>query len=291
MEKTTRGRGDMSQREKLRHLLRVFYKSKSSFAFFSLLLSLLLVTGSTYAWITSNDERVNRTEANKKQLSAKIDGNLEMVQHFAPGTTQSKEIRVINNGEVPTIVRLSLTESFISFEIEVKDNHGSGNGNGDLTIYGTPVLPAIQVGDTSTWNVGKTYELSADKHYKANHVLKDLPYVYQGTRPEPMPAIQLNFTNGKVFDHTNQPSGTDTAYWYYEKGFFYYSEVLKPGDSSTNLMNNVTLDSTYLNQYKGAFYKLVPAMDAHDITNELMTDWGIQPTDFAYGMYQDQLYK
>lgn len=281
----------MSSYEKLRHLLRVFYKSKGIFAFFSLLLSLLLVMGSTYAWITSNDERVNRTEANKKQLSAKIDGDLDMVRHFAPGTKESKEIRVTNNGEVPAIVRLSLTESFVSFETDVTDNHGVGNGNGGLTSYGTPILPAISLNDTSTWIVGKTYEISANKHYKANHVLKDLPYIYQGTRPEPMPAIQLDFTNGKVFDSSTQPSGTDSAYWYYENGFFYYSEVLEAGESSTNLLTSVTLNAAYLNRYKGAFYKLVPEMDAHDITKELFSDWGISSTDFAYSMYQDQLYK
>lgn len=281
----------MSSHEKLRHLLRVFYKSKGIFAFFSLLLSLLLVMGSTYAWITSNDERVNRTEANKKQLSAKIDGDLDMVSHFAPGTKEPKEIRVTNNGEVPAIVRLSLTESFVSFETDVTDNHGVGNGNGDLTSYGTPILPAISLNDTSTWIVGKTYEISANKHYKANHVLKDLPYIYQGTRPEPMPAIQLDFTNGKVFDSSTQPSDTDSAYWYYENGFFYYSEVLGAGESSTNLLTSVTLNAAYLNRYKGAFYKLVPEMDAHDITRELFSDWGISSTDFAYSMYQDQLYK
>ncbi|MGG5316075.1 hypothetical protein [Enterococcus sp. AZ072] len=281
----------MSQRDKRRHLFHTFVRSKGLFAFFSLLLSLLLVTGSTYAWITSNDERVNRTEANQRKLSAKIDGNLDMVRHFAPGTKEAKEIRVTNNGEVPAIVRLSLTESFVSFETDVKDNHSPGNGNGDLMSYGTPVLPVISLKDTSTWIVGKTYEISANKHYKANHVLKDLPYVYQGTRPEPMPAIQLNFTSGKVFDSNTQPSGTDSAYWYYENGFFYYSEVLKAGESSTSLLTSVTLNPAYLNQYKGAFYKLVPEMDAHDITRELYSDWGISSTDFAYNMYQDQLYK
>lgn len=281
----------MNQREKLRHLFRVFYKSKSSFAFFSLLLSLLLVTGSTYAWITSNDERVNRTEANRRQLSAEIDGDLDMIRHFAPGTKKSKQIRVKNNGEVPAIVRLSLTESFISFETDVQDNHSDGNGNGDLTSYGMPVLPAIQLNDTSTWLVGKTYEMSADKHYKANHVLKDLPFVYRGNRPEPLPAIQLNFSSGKVFDSDTQPVGTDSSYWYYENGFFYYSEVLKPGENTTDLLSSVTLNPAYLNKYKGAFYKLVPEMDAHDITNELLSDWGIESTDFAYSMYQDQLYK
>ncbi|EOH86128.1 BsaA family SipW-dependent biofilm matrix protein [Enterococcus pallens] len=279
----------MNQREKWRHLFRVFYHSKGFFAFFSILLSLLLIMGSTYAWIISSDERVNRAEENQKKLSAKITGDLDPVLHWAPGTVKTKQIKVKNNGEVPAIVRLSLTESFVSFETDAQDNHDDGNGNGDLTVYPTPVLPVVNVKDTSTWIVGKTYEMNANTHYKANYALKDQPYAYRGPRTEPLPAIQLNFPNGKVFDENEQPAGTDKAYWYYENGYFYYSEVLRPNEETSNLLDSVALNAAYANRYKGAFYKLVPAMDAHDITKGLLSDWGIQSTDYVYSLYQSKL--
>ncbi|OJG77583.1 alternate signal-mediated exported protein [Enterococcus pallens] len=245
--------------------------------------------GSTYAWIISSDERVNRAEENQKKLSAKITGDLDPVLHWAPGTVKTKQIKVKNNGEVPAIVRLSLTESFVSFETDAQDNHDDGNGNGDLTVYPTPVLPVVNVKDTSTWIVGKTYEMNANTHYKANYALKDQPYAYRGPRTEPLPAIQLNFPNGKVFDENEQPAGTDKAYWYYENGYFYYSEVLRPNEETSNLLDSVALNAAYANRYKGAFYKLVPAMDAHDITKGLLSDWGIQSTDYVYSLYQSKL--
>ncbi|MBO1308558.1 hypothetical protein JZO70_20455, partial [Enterococcus sp. 669A] len=161
----------MSQKEKRRHLLQVFLKSKLLFACFSVVLSLLLVVGSTYAWITSADERINQSEANRRKLSARIDEEYSRVFGWAPGTTQTKKVRVKNDGETPALVRLKLEETFVSFEVDTTDNHrqdaapeNNVNGNANLKTYGTPSIPAIDVKQTDTWAVGNTYEVSTDKH-------------------------------------------------------------------------------------------------------------------------------
>nr|WP_242704677.1 BsaA family SipW-dependent biofilm matrix protein [Enterococcus sp. 665A] len=285
-------------------MFQTFVRSKGLFACFSLVLSLLLVVGSTYAWITSADERVNRTDANQRKLSAMVEEDFTQVFHWSPGTSKKKEIRVTNNGEVPAIVRLSLHEFFVSFETNVADNHRENSaveeGNGNLVVYpATSVQPnnTIKVKDTDTWKINNYYSVSANKYYKGNQVIcnslddHSLAYVYNDTgRTMPLKAMELNFQTTKLFDQAKKPIAGDADYWYYEKGYFYYSEILQPNESTEDLLESVTLNPTYANQYKGALYKLVPLMDAHDITKSLISDWGITSTDFAYDMYQTKLH-
>ncbi|MBO1305385.1 hypothetical protein JZO70_04395 [Enterococcus sp. 669A] len=276
----------MSQKEKRRHLLQVFLKSKVLFACFSVVLSLLLIVGSTYAWITSADERINQTETSRKKLSARIDEDFNRVFAWAPGTTQTKKVRVRNDGEIPALIRLKLEETFVSFEVDTTDNHrqdaapeNNVNGNANLKTYGTPSIPAIDVKQTDTWAVGNTYEVSTDKHYKANYALPTQTYLYGSTRDtKPLSDIVLNFTQDKVFDDITQIE-EKSNYWFYEDGYFYYSEVIDPGEQTAELLASVTLKADYNNQYKGALYKLVPEMDAHDISKSFLTDWGILNSD------------
>ena len=67
----------------------------------------------------------------------------------------------------------------------------------------------------------------------------------------------------------------ESEYWFYEDGYFYYSEILDPGEQTQALLASVTLGANYSNEYKGALYKLVPEMDAHDISKTFVNDWAI----------------
>ena len=284
----------MNQKEKRRHLFQTFVKSKALFACFSLLLSLLLVVGSTYAWLTSADERVNRADANPRKLSAIIQEDFNRVNDWAPGVTKTKKVKVKNTGEMPALVRLSLTEFFVSFEVDTTDNHrldanpdNNLNGNANLKIYDS-FTTLIDVKRTDTWVVGNTYEINSNTYYKADTALTDQEYVYGGTRTLPLAAFELNFTPNKIFDTPAAAVGKD-KYWYYENGYFYYSEILQPGGETTDLLESISLNAGYANQYKGALYKLVPEMEAHDLTKDLFTDWGITSSDHVYELYENKL--
>lgn len=292
----------MTPKEKRRHLMQVFFKSKALFACFSLVLSFLLIIGSTYAWITSADERVNRTEANRRKLSARIDEDFNQVFHWAPGTTQTKAVRVTNDGETPAIVRLSFKEFFVGFEVDTTDNNRQDanilNGNANLILHELDEQndTLIDTKDTSTWEIGNVYSVNGTKHYVANASVQDHDYLYKAARTEPLSAFRLNFQSAKVFNDPADAAGEEN-YWFYHEGFFYYSEVLQAKDDpatphkdnlTVNLLESITLDAGYSNQYKGALYKLVPEMDAHDITESLLSDWGISGSPVEE-MYKDQL--
>lgn len=293
----------MTQKEKRNHLFRVFLKSKGLFACFSLVLSLLLIIGSTYAWITSADERINRSDANHRKLSARIDEDFDRVYQWAPGTTQTKAVRVKNDGEIPAIVRVSFKEFFLGFDVDISDNHRLDdtivNGNANLKVhdFDEQSETLIDVKDTSTWTVGNVYVADATDHYIANASVRDHSFVYKGARTAPLSAFQLNFQTAKVFDDPDDTVGEE-QYWFYHDGYFYYSEVLQSEDDpgtthtdnlTTNLLESITLDASYANQYKGALYKLVPEMDAHDITESILSDWGIENSPVEE-MYRDHLY-
>lgn len=280
----------MSQKEKRRHLFKTFVQSKALFACFSIMLSFLLVVGSTYAWITSADERVNRADSNLKRVSAIVEGDFDQVLHWAPGTTKDRAIRVRNTGDMPAFVRISLEESFAVFETVTNDNHADRDGNGNLKIYGTPSIDTINVKDTSTWVGGNTYEVSANKYYKAtNDTFADHAYLYKGTRSDLLKGIELNFESGKVFDENNLPGSGVEKYWYYENGYFYYSKVLQPKEVTSNLLDSVSLRADYANQYKGALYKLVPEMEAHDLSQVPPSDWNIDSNGHGYTMFQEMM--
>lgn len=280
----------MNQKEKRRHLFHTFVRSKGLFACFSLVLSFLLIVGSTYAWITSADERINRTDANQRRVSAIVEEDFSEVFRWAPGTTKEKNIRVRNTGDLPTMVRISLKEFLVIFETVVNDNHTDRDGNGNLKIYGTPSTTAIDIQDTSTWAAGNTYGISASKYYKANSsTLRNQTYLHIGARNAALSGFELDFEAGKVFDSINPPASGATEYWYYEGGYFYYSEVLLPKEVTPNLLDSISLSEEYANQYKGALYKLVPEMEAHDLTRELFTDWSISNTSPVYAMYDQKI--
>ncbi|MEO1772686.1 BsaA family SipW-dependent biofilm matrix protein [Candidatus Enterococcus ferrettii] len=273
-------------------LLFILHRSKFSLAFFSLFLSFILIIGTTYAWYTESDERINRIESHNQHLSAKIEENFQTVDQWSPGTTKRKEIRVKNDGEVAAIVRLSLKEYFLYFEVDTTDNHREEisryNGNGNLTVYGQPTN-AIDVSKVATWKKGNTYELSASIYYKAKEDVLERDYVHGQNRTLPLKAIELNFHPNKIFEDHSKIPPNESRYWYYEKGFFYYSEALKPGEITTNLLDSVSLSTVYGNPYKGALYKLVPKMDAHHVTHSLISDWELKPTDYVYNLYQGLL--
>lgn len=295
----------MSTRKKLRHLLRVFLHSKGFFACFSILLSLLLIVGSTYAWLTDSDQRVNRAAENSRKLSAILIEEFEHVYHWAPGTTKEKKVRVKNVGEMPAIVRVSFTEAFLGFDVDTTDNHRDNaaliNGNGNLKAhdFDSQNETLVDVKDLSTWEIGHVYSVDSSKYYIANAKEPEQPYDYNGTRADLLSAFRLNFQTAKVFDTPADTIG-QTEYWYYEDGYFYYSEVLQATDDpatpqtdnlTTDLLESISLDAHYSNQYKGALYKLIPKMDAHDIGKTLIDDWSIDTSSHVYEMYQDKLAK
>lgn len=235
-----------------------------------------ILLGSTYAWFTSADSITNSFQGT--QLAAEIDEVFEPPKAWEPNQQVTKDVRVKNTGKAPALVRVSLYEFFLSFQVDV------AGGTGNLKTVPNPVQPAVDEQDTSTWQAataGGTFTRES-KHYPAKTAIIPDPltgsgkYMYgSSTRPNTaLASITLNFST--AFRPTPPATGS-TKYWLYEDGYFYYSEVLQPGEASEPLLNSLRLAAAVPNQYKGALYKLKIYMDAHDTTATVSNEWQVTP--------------
>lgn len=276
--------------KKKKHILKIINQNKPLFAIFSIIFSIIIVIGSTYSWITYSDEKINQVKTNQKQLSATINETFKPNLAWNTGETTEKILKVKNNGQIPAIVRISLFESITQFAIDMNDN----TGNANIKIASTSSGKDMTFDDITTWKKGSTYKVANGKYYTAESVMVsetnniDTATVYKGERKDILKYLTIQFNDKKIYD--KQTNKLDKDYWYYDKGYFYYSEVLQPNEETESLIQSVTIDGTLPNTYKGSFYQLVPAMDAHDISKSLLEDWEITSNLEVKSIYDGKLH-
>ncbi len=279
--------------KKGKRLLKIIHTHKLLWGLFSIVLSLLLVVGTTYSWITYSDDRINRNKPNSKQFSVVIDESFTPNLQWSPGTVTEKRLLIKNDGQLPAFVRVSLYEFLAHFELDMVD----GTGNGGLKISAVSSGTDMSGDDAETWEKGRTYKLKTGQYYTVSEVYKgnkskpNTAYIYNGNRPaDGLKYLMINFNNPDIFDKDNQPNNERKHYWYYSEGYFYYSEMLKPKEKTKELIQNVSLDKNLPNKYKGSLYQLVPIMDSHDSTKSLLEDWEIPAGSYVEAMYHDKVH-
>ncbi|OTN88204.1 hypothetical protein A5819_000656 [Enterococcus sp. 7E2_DIV0204] len=277
----------------VKKILKIINQNKPLLAIFSVFLSSLLVVGSTYAWITYSDEKINLSQPNTKKLSAEIDEVFTPNLQWIPGKATEKKLLVNNNGQTPAIIRLSLYEYFAQFELDMTD----GGGNGSPKIAANSSGTDIKIEAVSSWQKGRTYKIGPSKYYTASEVHKGntknpkTAYVYKGERiVEGLNYVTIQFNDREIYDEQNKPASGIKNYWYYSDGYFYYSEVLQPKEKTKQLIQSVTLDKGLPNKYKSSLYQLIPVMDAHDVTKSLLMDWKITTNSYVEKMYRGKVH-
>lgn len=255
------------------------------------LFSGLMVLGSTYAWFVSEDTVVNEFVGSR--LSVKIVEDFQANEVWQPGLATKKIIQVKNTGNVSAFVRMSFYEYLLTFKIDLLDQ----TGNGNLAVMAQEKKPIVEFDKTATWvpavSAGGTY-LRNGKYYIAEKAIVPTTtsgnemYKFKDSAREQtaLKWFNLNFPMN-VYDSA-PPVGT-TDYWLYSDGYFYYSELLNPGEVSQPILSSVRLNKSAPNKMKGALYQLNPMMDAHDSTNSLVTSWNISMSSDVYRMLQNKL--
>lgn len=274
-------------------LLKIINQNKPFLALFSVFLSVLLIVGSTYSWITYSDEQINRNKPNDKKFSAVIDEVFTPNLQWSPGAKTEKSLSVKNDGQMPAIVRVSLYEFLAQFELDMTD----GVGNGSQKIVKTSSGADTIMENVGTWTKGSTYKIASEKYYVVSEVFKsdktdsNTAYIYKGTRTvEALNYLTIQFNVNEIYDDTNKPAPGIKNYWYYSDGYFYYSEVLESKDQTKKLIQSVTLDKALPNKYRGSLYQLIPVMDAHDVTKSLFENWEIASGSYMETMYHDKVH-
>lgn len=257
---------------------------------FTLLFSCLMVLGSTYAWFTSEDTKKNEFVGGR--LAAEIVEEFESNYQWQPEMTTVKKISVENTGEIPTFVRVSLYEYLLLFQVDTTDQ----TGNGNLVRNQIAKDPIVNEKKTETWGKaaekGGTYEIENTFFLAKKAVIPTLDelYMYQDNERDSslFKWFQLEFCEPL---YTSIPPPGTKNYWLYQEGYFYYSELLKPKETSELLLKNVHLSQSTPNSYKGVLYQLNPIMDAHDATSLLFSAWEIPKGSQAYQLFYQQIQK
>ncbi|MBP1046468.1 hypothetical protein I6N96_09240 [Enterococcus sp. BWM-S5] len=292
----------MSKRKRMGRLLKKKQKKKRSFPLNSnklpiLLLvfffSSLMVLGSTYAWFTSEAEKENNFIGTR--LAAEIDEDFEANYQWQPGLTTQKVVRVKNTGNVPALIRVAFYEYLLLFEIDVTDQ----TGNGNLKLASGEIMPSVDSKKVETWapaaQAGGTYKYD-EKFYIAKEAV--VPDRSTGTEMFKFQDVNRESSLFKWFElnmpnhiYTTTPPAGTTDYWLYSDGYFYYSELVDPGQSTAPVLNSILLNASAPNKYKGALYQFNPVMDAHDATEVILDTWGLPQLGAVHEMYRDYLEK
>lgn len=259
---------------------------------FSLLITLLILIYGTYAWFTSAEEKENHFEGTR--LSAKIVETFVPNFQWEPGTTTQKVIQVTNNGEAAEFVRLSLYEYFLAFAVDVTDQ----TGNGDLVTVDQARTPEATFDNFKDWQVVAasqgTYHTNDTYQVAQEAIVPTVPedrFRYPVTDKRQQTALQfieLKFDENYL---TTKIQAERENYWLYEDGYFYYSEVLYPGETSTPLTREWVLSSSLPNRYKGALYTVDVNLDAVDIYKDSLEHWQIGANDLVHQLLQDKVIK
>lgn len=189
------------------------------------------------------------------------------------------------------------------------------NGLNNITIRDNPKEPTVDVKDVKTWEAaasgenygtykrpdgpgyytaisyhssdsytpkkGATPENSGEGHTMNDYIPANDPtptgnveYPRDYFQPgQPLNMIQLNFNTPKI--RTTKSTDSTEKYWLYENGYFYYSQIVPPGETTEALLNSLTLSDRTPNIYKTSLYKLHVYMDAHDTTQPVFNAWNI----------------
>lgn len=258
----------------------------------SVMAALLIVIYATYAWNTSAKEKDNHFEGTR--LSAKIVETFVPNLQWQAGTTTQKVIQVTNNGEAAAFVRLSLYEYLLAFQVDVEDQ----TGNGNLVIVDQAKDPQATFANFKDWQTVAqshgTYQSNDSYQVAETAIVPTVPegrFRYPETSERQVSAlgnIQLVFDEAHFF---TQIPESQQNYWLYEDGYFYYSEVLYPGETTTPLTKEWQLSSSLPNRYKGALYTVDVNLDAVDIFEDSLSYWQITSSSPVYTMWQDKVVK
>jgi alternate signal-mediated exported protein len=134
---------------------------------FAVLYSLMMVIGSTFAWITTSYSRVNEFKG-EMRFGAAITEDFVANLAWRPGTTVKKELKVTNIEKVPAFIRISYKEVMTSYSVNLAtgnstagvhetitvDYGGSRTGSDDLeylAMLSANVYSSVQSSGTDYW--------------------------------------------------------------------------------------------------------------------------------------------
>lgn len=206
---------------------------------------IFLVHDVTYAWYYNEQNKTNYINADHPE--AYIAETFEPPEHWQPGQTVTKSVKFVNSGDTDLILRVSLDEFALLYEVDIT--------TGNLYKTYTPDR-TVMSGDPYTWTAGAYMPAAPDSplYKRSAQLLRSAGFG---------PADDMRDYGISRYIHVNfnatLASGTS---WVYDNGYYYYTKPFTPGATDYPLIDSVTLDRAMPNTYKGLDYRLNVYMEA-----------------------------
>lgn len=273
-------RGSMKKRKKQpRQTRRVQLK----ILLLSVLLASVIVIGSTYAWVTWADTRINHVASGRVEII--VEGK-QTPERLTPLNKESpKELTVRNEATMPAIVRVSLEEVLLTFAVDTTDQKGNGHLKEQTSAAANP----IKVEDSGSWQMGATLE---QKEGGQVYVIGEQRVNYVWNPATPRPEL-LQQSVSVEMPHVVKPTDPipTGSYWLYYEGYFYYSEALEPGQSSAVLVSSTKLAPKAPNRVKGSLYELTGKGEGYSATlSSIIYGFQLPDSSPVYQRFKDKLY-
>ena len=261
--------------------------------------AILTFLGSTYAWFTSSDTRVNNFYGH--HLMAQITEVFTPEYQWQPTSDTTKEVRVKNTGPTPAVIRLSLKEYILLFEFDntiisyfdMADPGDYYNGLSNITIYDNPTNPIVDIDDVTTWkaaadNLGTFKRPNGTGYYKAvSYQSSDIYTPKKGRTPG-------NTAPGHTMDDyipANDPTPTGNVE--YPRNYFQPTQPFNMIKLNFNTPNIRMTKSTDLTEkywlYENGYFYYSQIVQPDELTEPLMNSLTL--SEKTPNIYKTSLYK
>lgn len=276
----------------------------------TLLVAGVIAVAGTFAWFTDSDMVVNKMKLAKFDVKLTEEWVEENHQNLEPGATVDKVVRVTNNGTADAVVRVSLEEALKLFKTKVQEEDKEVIEPVNPTDAPVePTEPTVsteveifwgdeKISDTDEKRIAlpgysfpegsETLEDNGITYYTTITSLKDGEiqcYVvkddkYDGLiryNPETKEVKYAYYEYAESQVEDNEKYFTpviNSENWTEKEGYYYYNEILKPGEVTEPLFEKVTVSGELPNRYIGSIYTLTPNMSAVQANKEAIdSEW------------------
>lgn len=287
----------MKKRKNLFHVLSrkglSLRENKRFFGLFTGLFVLIIIIGATLAWSSYSEWVDNHFQANPEDITVKITEKFEQNSVLSFENKVEKSVKVKNMSDRKAIIRVKFDESLLPFELNMIDGEGKGNANLKMVEKGTE--KTIDKNNLDTWIKGNLFNSGlkneeTELYYVATDtILKNISYTGEANRGNSTRPFELSFFkwtyNSSLYDVPQL--SVSKPYWVFDGQYFYYSKVVKGGETTDiDLLQSVTLsDVSIPNKYKNALYNIGIQAEGIEASKEGLETWTVDPSFLA--MYQE----
>ncbi len=265
-------------------------KERSYVLVCSAVVGLIVILGGTFAWVTLADTRINRMDTSRLEVT--LEGN-QNVSILTPVYESSKQLTVRNDSGTNALIRVSLSEVLLQFKVFEGDV--TQEGTGELQEV-TPTTSVVNLSNSQTWQEGATYTNEQGQTVEATQRTENEQVEWPMTLSNRLGPLNdstvVNYGSQLTGDFP-VPTSFVRSFWFYSEGYFYYSELLRPGKVTPVLVESVQVAPKAPNVVKGSLYDLIGEVEGLPASKEAITNptfgWGLPEGGPVYQLLQDKV--